>query len=59
LSHPELVTQGKESLMTIKETNFSVVLKTEYIRVIHTHWTIESTMDTPAKKFAICQIIMN
>jgi hypothetical protein len=56
---PELVTQGKEFSMTIKETDFPAMLKDECIRVIHIHWAIESTMDTPADKFVICQIIMD
>jgi hypothetical protein len=56
---PELVTQGKESLMTIKESDFPAVLQPECIKVIHTYWTIESTMDTPANKFSICQRIMH
>jgi hypothetical protein len=56
---PKLVTQGKESSITIKETDFPAVLKPEWIRFIHTHWTIESTMDTLADKFAIWQIIMD
>jgi hypothetical protein len=56
---PELMTQGKESSITIKESNFPTVLKPECIRVIHTHWTIESIIDTPANEFAICQIIMD
>jgi uncharacterized membrane protein YjdF len=56
---PELVTQGKEYSMTIKETDFTAMLKHECIRFIHTHWTIESTMNTPTDKFAICQIIMD
>jgi hypothetical protein len=53
------VTQGKESSMTIKETNFPAMLKPKCIRFGHTHWTIGSTMDTPASEFGICQIIMN
>jgi hypothetical protein len=56
---PELVTQGKKSSMTIKETDFPIMLKPECIRFVHTYWTIESTMDTPASKFTICQIIMD
>jgi hypothetical protein len=56
---PELVTQWKESLMTIKETNFHVMLKPECIRFIRAHWIIEWTMDTLAGEFAICQIIMD
>jgi hypothetical protein len=53
-------TQAKESSMTIKEIDFPAVLKHECsIRFIHANWTIESTMDTLADKFAICQIIMN
>jgi hypothetical protein len=35
------------------------VLKLECFRFILTHWTIESTIDTLAHKFAICQIIMD
>jgi hypothetical protein len=53
------VTQGNESLMIIKETDFPVVLKPKCIRFIHTHWTIELTLDTPIDKCAICQIIMD
>jgi hypothetical protein len=53
------VTQGNEYLMTIKEADFLTMLKPECIRVIYTHWTIESTMDTQVDKFAICQIIMD
>jgi hypothetical protein len=45
--------------MTIKETDFPAVLKPECIRFVHTHWTIESTMDTLADKFVIYQIIMD
>jgi hypothetical protein len=52
------MTQGKKSSLKIKETDFPVLLKPEFIKVIHTQWTIESTMDTPAGEFAICQIIM-
>jgi hypothetical protein len=53
-------TQAKESSMTIKEIDFPAVLKHECsIRFIHANWTIESTMDTLADKFAICQIMMN
>jgi hypothetical protein len=51
---PELVTQGNESSMTMKESDFPAVLQPECIIVIHTYWTVESTMDTPADKFAIC-----
>jgi hypothetical protein len=53
------VTQGKKSSMTIKETDLPAMLRPECIRFIHAHWTIEATMDTPARKFVICQIIMN
>jgi hypothetical protein len=56
---PERVTQGKESLMTIKESDFFAVLQPVCIRVIHTYRTIQSTMDTPAGKFIIYQIIMD
>jgi hypothetical protein len=56
---PELVTQGKESSMTIQETDFPTMLKPECIRFIHTQWTIELTMETPADEFVICQIIMD
>jgi hypothetical protein len=35
------------------------VLKPGCTRFIHTHWTIESTMDPTVYKFAICQIIMD
>jgi hypothetical protein len=55
----KLVTQGKESSMTIKETDFLAVLKLECIRFVHTLWTIELTMEPPADKFSICQIIMD
>jgi hypothetical protein len=50
---PEWVTYGKESSITIKESDFPTVLKSECIRVIYTYWTIESIVDTLAGKFAI------
>jgi hypothetical protein len=53
------MTQGNESSMRIKEADFPAVLKPECIRVIHTHWTNESTVDTPAGKFTRCQIIID
>jgi hypothetical protein len=53
------MTQGKDSSMIIKEIDFPTMLKPECIRFIRAHWTIESTMDTPASKFAICQIIID
>jgi hypothetical protein len=56
---PERVTQGKESSMTIKESDFLTVLQPVCIRVIHTYRAIQSTVDTPAGKFAISQIIMD
>jgi hypothetical protein len=45
--------------MTIKESDFLTVLQPICIRVIHTYRTIQPTVDTPAGKFAISQIIMD
>jgi hypothetical protein len=56
---PVLVTKGKESSMTIKETDFPTVMKPKCVRFIHAHWALESTMDTLAREFPTCQIILN
>jgi hypothetical protein len=45
--------------MIIKERDFLAMLQPKCISVIHTYWTIQSIVDTPTDKFAICQIIMD
>jgi hypothetical protein len=51
---PVWVIQWKESLMTIKKSDFLAVLQPKCIRVIHIFWTIQST-----DKFVICKIIID
>jgi hypothetical protein len=45
--------------MTIKEIDFLAMLQPKCINIIHTNWTIQSTVDIPTDKFDICQIIMD
>jgi hypothetical protein len=47
------VTQGNESSMTIKESDFLTMLQPVCIRVINKYRTIQPTVDTLAGKFAI------
>jgi hypothetical protein len=54
---PKHVIRWKESLMTLKERDFLAVLKPKCISVIYTYWTIQSSVDTPIGKFALCKII--